>query len=230
MENKSPELEIASYIGKLLRDNFGKGPESVFVSISEPYICIHIRNFISPIEIALLKQEKENTVQNTRELVFQSLVPEIKAYIKGLSNIEISEFYYDWGLHNKSGAFIGIAANPEKVNKKIGLDFARKKEADQKITEISQEVQKAPDELYSFMINERTILFIRIGILIRIEKELIRQGYGEILKTTKRILEKKYLHNNEFEAILNRKIVDIFVDWDLDLDKSVIVFFLKPKD
>lgn len=40
-------------------------------------------------------------------------------------------------------------------------------------------------------------------------------------------MEKRYLHNNShFEAILRRKVLDAFVDWDFSLDKSVIVLVL----
>lgn len=79
------------------------------------------------------------------------------------------------------------------------------------------------------MINDRTILVIRNGILVRIEKELIRLGLEGNLKLAKRNLEKSYLHNiNHFQRILNTKIVDVFVDWDFQLDKSIFVFILNP--
>ena len=53
--NKSQQTELASYIGKLLRDNFGKGPESVFVTIDQSVITIYLRNFISPTEKILIE-------------------------------------------------------------------------------------------------------------------------------------------------------------------------------
>ncbi|MBM7691045.1 uncharacterized protein YbcI [Peribacillus deserti] len=228
MENKPPEIAIASYVGKLLRDNFGKGPESVYVSIAGPFIIIHIRNFISPMEEALLKQENENVVQNTREIVFQSLVPEIKAFIKGLTGIDINQFYFDWGMSNKSGVFVGIGNPLDEKSGVIKEDFPEKETLNRKIVDISAEAQKAPESMKTFLMNDRILLFIRDGILVTIEKELIRQGYGKILKTTKRILEKKFLHNYDFESVIDRKISDIFVDWDFALDRSVIVFILKP--
>ncbi|WP_409298612.1 Na-translocating system protein MpsC family protein [Peribacillus sp. SCS-26] len=227
MSKKSPEMEISSYVGKLLRDNFGKGPESVFVTIAPPFFIIHIRNFISPMETALLKQEGENMVQNTREIVFQGLVPEIKAFIKGLINIDIEEFYFDWGMQNKSAAFIGISKDLGSSSL-IKSYFPGKEVFDRKINEISHEAQKYPESMNSYLINDRVLFVIREGILVTIEKELVRQGYGKILKTTKRILEKKFLHNFDFESLLHTSISDIFVDWDFSIDRSVIVFMLRP--
>lgn len=105
----SIEVQISSYIGKLLRDNFGKGPESAYVTIEHPFILIHIRNFISPMENALLKQGKESTVEETRETMLSSLVPEIQAYILALTETEYEKFYYDWNTANQSMMIAGVA-------------------------------------------------------------------------------------------------------------------------
>ncbi|WP_026694217.1 DUF2294 domain-containing protein [Peribacillus kribbensis] len=228
MERRAPEVEISSYVGRLLRDNFGKGPESVFVTIARPFIVIHMRNFISPMETALLNQENLNIVQNTREIVFTNLVPEIKAYIKGLAGLEIEEAFFDWNLQNKSGVFVGLTDLTE-----AGMEMSDKvpnKEAlHHKINKISAEAQKVPDETSSYNINGRMLIFVRDGILVRIEKELIRQGYEKILKSTKRILEKKYLHNSDLDSLIQQDCSDIFVDWDFSRDRSVIVLILRPK-
>jgi hypothetical protein len=40
------QQSIASYMGKLLRDHFGKGPESVAVSVSDCYIVMYSAIFL----------------------------------------------------------------------------------------------------------------------------------------------------------------------------------------
>ena len=221
--------ELSSYISKVLRDNFGKGPESVHVSIGKTFITFYIRNFLSPTEKVLMNQNQEQTVQQTRDLVMQTLIPEIKAYIKIVTGMEIREFYYDWSLHNKSGMFTGVCLDSTSTDIPIKEEFPGKAELINEVINLSSESEKKPDEIYSCQLNHRSILVIRNGILVRIEKQLIRQGMREELKLAKRTLEKGLLHNNNhFEAILNTRVVDIFVDWDFDLDKSVIVFFINP--
>ncbi|MDF2858056.1 MAG: hypothetical protein K0Q87_3907 [Neobacillus sp.] len=221
--------ELSSYINKVLRDNFGKGPESVHVSLGGTFITIYLRNFLSPTEKVLMKQKEEETVQHTRDLLMQTLIPEIKAYIKIVTGMEIREFYYDWGLHNKSAMFTGICTDLAKNELPVNEEYSGKVELHTEIINLSQESEKAPEEVYSCQINQRTILVIRNGILVRIEKQLIRQGMRDQLKLAKRTLEKGLLHNNNhFEAILNTNVVDIFVDWDFDLDKSVIIFVTNP--
>ncbi|SFE48857.1 two-component system, chemotaxis family, CheB/CheR fusion protein [Paenibacillus catalpae] len=61
--------EIASHIGRLLREAFGKGPQSIFVNISRPFIVIYLRNFLSPTEKILLQQNITQENQNKSKLL-----------------------------------------------------------------------------------------------------------------------------------------------------------------
>lgn len=226
---KQTQNEIASHIGRLLREAFGKGPQSIFVSISRPFIIIYLRKFLSPTEKILLQQDEVYSVQHTRDLVMRSLIPEIKAYLLLLTGMNIREFYYDWGLHNHSGILVGIESEDSQQDFSPQEWYAGKEELHQEIDRISHQIQKKPDETQSYLINERTLLVVRTGILISIGKELIRLGFEESLKLAERNLEKNHLfNNNQFQKVLNCRIVDVFADWDFHWDKSVIVFILKP--
>lgn len=215
---------IASYTGKLLREHFGKGPESVLVSIGRQYITIYLRNFLTPSERILLQQEHVIIIHQMRDKLMQMVNPEVVGYVHELTGIEPTEIYYDWSLHNQSGIITIIC--PERLDHEMETseDYNGKEELEQEIILISQRAQKPPERLYSCEMNNRTLLFVREGILAPIEKEFIRLGHGELLKEVKRNLEKSALHHcTEFEQILNRQILDIFVDWNYELDKSIIV-------
>jgi uncharacterized protein YbcI len=228
-ETYKQTTELSSFIGKILRDNFGKGPESVHVSLGKTFIVFNIRNFLAPTEKVLMNQKQDESIQQTRDLVMQTLIPEIKAYIKIVTGMEIREFYYDWGLHNKSAMFTGICSDSTGIDAPIKEEFTGKAELITEIINLSSESEKKPEEIYACQLNHRSVLVIRNGILVRIEKQLIRQGMREQLRLAKRTLEKGLLHNNNhFEGILNTKVIDIFVDWDFDLDKSVIVLVTNP--
>ncbi|OLS40653.1 Na-translocating system protein MpsC family protein [Bacillus sp. MRMR6] len=221
--------ELSSYISKILRDNFGKGPESVYVSCGYTFITIYIRHLESPTEKVLMNQKQEEIVQRTRDMLMQTLIPEIKAYIKMVTGMEVREFYYDWDLHNKSAIFTGIGTDSTSLEKAVVENYSGREEIHKEIINLSRESEKRPEEVYSCQLNQRTLLVVRNGILVSIEKQLIRQGMREELKLAKRVLEKGLLHNNNhFERILNMKVLDIFVDWDFDLDKSVIVYITNP--
>lgn len=228
---KQSQNEIASYVGRLLRDAFGKGPQSVFVSINRPYIVIYLRNFLSPTEKILLRQDQLHSIQHTRDLVMRSLIPEIKAYLLIHTGMKICEFYYDWALHNQSGVFVGIESDDDyNFTASIHEEYLGREALHQKVEQISHQIHKSPEDIYSCMINERTLLVIRKGILISIGKEFIRLGFEESLKIAERNLEKRHLHSNNthFQHILNSGITDVFTDCDFHLDKGIIVFILNP--
>lgn len=227
---QNQQTELARSIGKLLRDNFGKGPDSIFVTIKEPVITVYLKHFLSPTEKVLLDQEQVKIFFQTRDAIMIALIPKIKAYMTVITGMEINEFYYDWGIHNGSGIFVGLGFEDEDIKlRNLDEDYRGKREINEEVLSISQKVQRAPVDLFSYQINSRTILVFRKDILVPIEKELIRQGYEEVLRITKQKLEKSYLHNNpHFEAALKTEVTDIFVDWDFGRNKSVIVLIHQP--
>lgn len=227
--HQSPEQAISSYIGKLLRDNFGKGPESVFVSIKNVFITVYFRNFLSPIEQVLMEQNQQNIINHLRIKVFTSLIPEINLYIEMVTGNKIKEFYYDWSLHNKSGMFTCLCDNSFEDNDVYVENFYGKEGLEAEMIKLSYYAQRAPDKINSYELNSRTILVVREGIMVRLEKELVRRGHQDILRAVKKEMEKSYLHNNiDLEFILNKSIIDSFTAWDFQLDKSIFLFILNP--
>ncbi|HSU80342.1 MAG TPA: Na-translocating system protein MpsC family protein [Candidatus Angelobacter sp.] len=228
---QSKQTELARNIGKLLRDNFGKGPDSLFVTCTESVITVYLKNFLSPTEKILIEQNHHDMFIKTRDAIMVTLIPKIKAYMSVITGMDIDEFYYDWGLHNGSGIFVGLSSGFKDIQLENmeSSNYEGKKQVEEEISSISKKVQKLPVDVFSFQVNPRTTLVIREDILVPIEKELIRMGYEEILRITKLKLEKTYLHNNPiFERVLKCEVVDIFVDWDFGKNKSVIVFISQP--
>lgn len=224
------EQMISSYIGKLLRDNFGKGPEAVFVSIGGRFITIYLRNFFSQIDKVLQDQDQDQVISDIREMVMYTLSPKIKMYIEMVTENVISEFYYDWCLHNKTGIIVGIAQELFKNTEYFYETYEGKEELEDELVRLNGYVEKSPQKITSYQINPRTIVVIGENTLIKIEKEFIRKGYSQLLKTIKRDMEKAYLHNDiNYSKILKREVVDVFADWDFDLDKSIFVIIINPK-
>lgn len=232
MNNKihqSPEQEISSYVGKLLRDNFGRDPESVFVSIKKVFITVYFRNFLSPMEQVLIDQNQNNIVNHLRIKIFNSLIPEIKLYIEMLTENTIQEFYYDWSLDNKSGMLTFLCSHAFGTSDDHIENYYGKEGLEAEMIKLSHYSQRAPDKINSYELNPRTILVVREGIMVRLEKELVRRGHQDILRTVKKEMEKTYLHNNiDLELILNKSIIDSFTAWDFQLDKSIFLFILNP--
>ncbi|MEJ8546276.1 DUF2294 domain-containing protein [Brevibacillus borstelensis] len=227
MESVVQQTEISSYIGKILRDNFGKGPESIFVSIGHTFITVYIKNFLSPIEHVLLEQGRETTVNSIRDSLMQKLLPEIKAYINKITEREITEFYYDWNFHRRSGLFLGITSTPFSYNPAFSEHYDGKEALHREIFLHNEQVQRRPESLVSYQLHSRLILLIQQGVFVQIEKELIRLGHEEIVLLAKKNVEKQFLNKNcHIERVLNKKIIELFVASNASEDKGIIVFSL----
>ncbi|WP_421385110.1 Na-translocating system protein MpsC family protein [Bacillus salacetis] len=231
MDIKTQQTKLANNFGKLLRDKFGKGPEAIFVTISDPYVLVYIKGFISAMEQVLLEQGQDLTVKTTREYLMKSIDPEIRGQIKGLTDLDIQHIYYDWNLDNRSGVFVGVGSDLTILDEDNRTHYNGQSEVNQEIVSISRQAEKAPDETFSYKLSDRTLIVIRKGILVPIEKQLISLGFDEKLRVAKRQLEGELLLNStHFASVLNAGIQDVFVDWNFELDNSVISFILKPNE
>ncbi|WP_142384801.1 DUF2294 domain-containing protein [Bacillus sp. M6-12] len=224
-------IEFSSFIGKLFRTHFGKGPESVFVTFNKSVIAIYFGNFLTPLEKALLNQDEMLTVYKTREIIMNMLIPEMKIQLEIMTGLKIAEFYYDWNLLNKSGLILGVFSNIDNLKKSEGWSYPGKIQVEEKIGLLSEEAQKRPLEISSFLLNSRLLLIKRAGVLTMIEKEIIKDGYSDLMRWKKKKLEKDLLNNDAYllESYLGNKISDMFVDWNFTKDESLITLILQPK-
>ncbi|WP_160500005.1 Na-translocating system protein MpsC family protein [Paenibacillus dendrobii] len=229
LHNQSFQQIIASYTGKLLRDHFGKGPESVVVSTGSTFITIYLRNFMTPTEKILLEQHQEGLVMETRDKLMLAVMPEILQYLQDMSSVSMEECYYDWDLEQKTGMIMIISREPVCHAHFISTEYNCRKEIEAELNRISAHVQKAPCTTDSYEMNPRTLLVVRNGVLLPMEQEMIRLGQGDTLKRVKRKLEKEYvLKSHILEELLPTRISDCFIDWNYTLDKSILVLALNP--
>ncbi|WP_173915349.1 Na-translocating system protein MpsC family protein [Halobacillus sp. Marseille-Q1614] len=226
MEIREQQTKLANNFGKLLRDKFSKGPQAIHVTICPPYV-IYLSGFVSATEQVLLEQEQDITVKTTREYVMKSLEPEIRGQIKAITDLDIQQIYYDWNLANQTGVIVGVSYETPAPSEA----YRGKEEVHKEIIRISEEAEKVPDHVESYRLSNRSLVVIREGILVPIEKQLVALGFDEKLRVAKRQLEGEMLLNStQFSRILDATVQDVFVDWDFARDNSVISFVLKPNN
>nr|WP_172195902.1 Na-translocating system protein MpsC family protein [Saccharibacillus qingshengii] len=224
MNEKETISLVTSYVGKLLRTRFGKGPESVSAFLCERCLVLHLRNFMGPVEKFLLTQEEEKAFRYTRELLMESLLPELKAFLQEHTGLDVSEFYYDWGVHNASGVIVGM------FNAAPGApeEYPGKEEVHEQVVKVTAAIQKVPEHIDSWWVTPRMLAVFRQGITVLLEKEMVELGYTEVLKATKRRLEKRMLEQDaNAGAILNKTLTDLYADWDFDRDRSVVIYIFQ---
>jgi uncharacterized protein YbcI len=224
MMNLKKEEYISSYISKLLRKNFGRGPRSCQTSISSHYLVTYIGGFLSPMEDVMLQHGQNQYVDHARNVIITHLLDEIKGVIQITFDVEVEEYYHDWNFPNNSGILIFMLDTEVHQKVETNIDIQR---IELEVGRISLLVEKVPDKINTCPISPSIFLVERKGILIQIEKALIDKGFENELKYTKDELEKGYFHRyGRFEDIFHKSVRDIFIDWNFKLDKSVMAFIL----
>lgn len=217
---------ISSYVSKLLRSNFGKGPQSCQAYLNNRHFVIYLRGFVAPMEEILLKQGHRKEVDYARRIVIHNLLEELKGVIQVTLGEVTNEYYDDWNYPNNTGTIVFVLEKKEEEKQHILSDFNIGK-LEEEISRISQMVEKVPNEIITYPITGSIYIIERKGILIQIEKALIERGYEQELRFTKDELEKSYFHRyGQFDAFFRREVKDLFIDWDFAKDKSLMVFIL----
>lgn len=227
-KERTLETEIGGYMSTLLRNHFGKGPTSVYVTIARPFITIHFKGFVNPIEKNLLKQNEWKRVLETRDLLLNDLKPQILEALLQLTNMKFAEVYADWNLDSETGLLLGTMSESSEKEKLAWSGKLNQERFHQKIEQVHEEAQRKPGRIESYWLSNRTLLVKRVDILVGIEKALIAEGFTEILKLAKRPLERTLLQKVGLEEVLNRNIQETFLDWNFDQDVGYAIFILEP--
>ncbi|MBP2001941.1 uncharacterized protein YbcI [Paenibacillus shirakamiensis] len=228
LQGQQTNQVIASFIGKLLREHFGKGPESVIVSAQDRYATVLLKNFLTSSERVLLSQNQDLIIHQMRAAIMKNVIPELSEYIRGTTDITPEAIYYDWNLSNKTGMLI-IVFPTRNIELASGTTFLGQHELEQEVIRVSEQVQRAPRSIASYELNPRTLLIVRTGVLTELEQELIHMELGDLLKSVKRNLEKGLLVNGvSAEHALRRPLLECFIDWDYVQDTSMIVLITQP--
>lgn len=225
-EARPIQSEVSGYISNLLRQHFGKGPASVHVTIKKPYITIHFRGFVSPMEKILLDQEEDRRVLETRNFMFNALKPEILDSLLKITRLEFKELYADWNLPLKSGMFIGVTSEGDAIDPSGWPADTERDIFHKQVERVNEEAARIPDKIETSWMSNRTLLLKRSGILVGIEKALIEEGFSETLKLAKRPLEQKLLKEAPLKHTLQRNIDEIFMDWNFKQDVGYVAFIL----
>ncbi|MGI2328973.1 Na-translocating system protein MpsC family protein [Planococcus sp. YIM B11945] len=227
--DKTVQTKIEDFISSFLQSQFGEAPNSVKAAIRNPFIAIHLIGFSLPGENILLKRKEAKRVGQTRDLLLNAVKPELFQELAKLAGFSVKEIYADWNFEKESGLLIAVLdveadpasfIYPEDVNQEALHEI---------VIRISKITQKAPETIKSYWLNDTTVLVERRGIMVDIEKELIKNGVIEELRLAKRPLEHRVMKFFKLEPVMNQEIDDLFVDWNFIEDKAYMVFILGAK-
>jgi len=225
MESLQDQLKsVSSYASKWLRQKFGRGPESCRAHLAGRFLVFVVRGFMSPMEEVLVQQGQNDTVHASRQIIIEKLLSELKGVFQVTLDVQVQDFYHDWNLQSNIGMIIAMLESPPANAEADALtEFPGKAECLAEVDRISQLTQRMPDLAQVYQITPQIYLIWREGILLRLEKALIAKGLAKELRLTKAELEKSYFyHDSRWSDILQAPLEDLFVDWNLKDDNSLI--------
>ena len=225
MNIKEQQKELSGFTAGLLRKHFGKGPESVFVSISEEVVCIYVRDLLTPVEKVLLEHEQYTMVYDTRDTLMDKCLPELKKQIEKWTGREYQHFFYDWDIETNGGVIVATRDTIIAIEQE---DFS--KQVNELIAMVTETIQKLPNTVKTVKLNSRTLVIYRDGILVEIEKEIFTLGETEVLRRAKSKLEKEAFRKafDKESHLLEGAVQEIFADWEFGTDRSIIVIIIDP--
>ncbi|WP_249900223.1 Na-translocating system protein MpsC family protein [Paenibacillus sp. PK3_47] len=228
MSHSTTSLKIESVIKEIFAASFGDKPEDVHVILENRCLIIRLERFMGKIMENLVVTKDNDALRSTSELIMDYLLPDFMKELKTFSDIEFDSFYYDWDDNNLSGVIVGlIKDNNYRLNEDY---YPGKDEVHFQISKITYEVEKVPDSTFSFWADNNTLVVVREGLLIEIEKYLVKLDGEGALRKAKRALEKtRIIEEGNIPIILGRRLVGIYLDWMFEMDKSVIVYVFEEK-
>lgn len=214
---------LNSYISKILKKNFGKGPAACYTFLTEEMMFIHIKNFITPVEEVLLKKNEEHLAHKSRMVIFDAIFEQIQEEVKRVLNIDYTSMCYDWSFKHNTGVIILAKEEHFIQTSQQSLEGT---ESMISIKKICSNVHNTPVQI-NYVLQTTTVSYILYsGFMSKIEHALYEKGYGELLIEWSNELKNEYKQNKRlFEHVLKAAIDDNFVILDFENDRGILVFY-----
>lgn len=221
-------VDISGLTSKLLRKNFGRGPDSCNAFVHHRYLVFYIRGFLSPMEGILLANGSVDHINFSRNIVMNAVLSNLQGILEMEFKQDIADFYHDWNYDRNTG-MITVVFEREISPCMETLDhFPEHDPLIAEVERLSALVQKKPERTEAYRVSPKLYLVKRTGILIPLEKALISKGFQQVLLDTMNDLEKSSFNpNGGLKDIFKQPIADIFVGRNLIQDNSITCFVLK---
>ncbi|TWT25993.1 Na-translocating system protein MpsC family protein [Planomicrobium sp. CPCC 101110] len=219
--------EISHFISRKLIEEFDASLSSAETIIQKPFIIIHLLDFSFPTEETFIKRNEVKRILETRDLIVEGWKADIRKNLSAIVGETVEEVYADWNLENKTGMLIAVMGGNEHKNPTAWQEKEDKRKLKEKIIDISRKTEKVPDEIEIYRLNDYILLIERSGIMVDVEKELVMNGAAEELRLAKRPLEHRLMESLNEEAVMKKKVKELFVDWNFAADKAYMVLVLE---
>lgn len=194
----------------------------IHIILNEHCLLVQLHHFLDDEMENLIFREDLDVFRSIRELMMEYALKDIQSQLLEQFGLPLKEIYYDWDEHDQSSMIIGMFHN--QVLDMEQRYYPNQKMVHEQVSLVTHIVEKYPDTIRSFWADPYTLVMMRQGLLVRIEQEMVKEGFQEVLRKTKRKAEKTEFLKSEIESVIERKLKSMYVDWDFKKDQSVLVY------
>ncbi|GGN96186.1 Na-translocating system protein MpsC family protein [Saccharibacillus kuerlensis] len=207
----------------LFAEHFGVSPARVSVTLDDSCVIIYAQRFLQPVVESMILEESHGALQSIRELMVGYLLPELNIFVNQDCGIPVEAQAYDWNDDDLSCLIFMMLSDPLCLQE--NKPYPDQNKIHRHIAALTYDVQKFPQKIYSFWVDQRILVIIRDGTLIEVEKALIEDGHCELLRQSKRRVEKfRFIEDPPFGGTAIRNLKSVYMDWMFPHDRSVLVY------
>jgi uncharacterized protein YbcI len=185
---------------------------------------VYIKNYFMPYEKIIQQNGDIELLHKVIQVTTKSLNAQIVKYAEFITGITTEEVYYDWNIETGSRVLVGLSSRLYNVYSTEKTNYYGEQLLNKEMQKLGHFADSIPETITSFCLNSKFFVFERGGGTTRLEKEMELAGYGDIIKETKRQVEKQYLNNNLcIKNVIDIGAVDTFIDWNFSKNKSIVV-------
>jgi uncharacterized protein YbcI len=216
---------FSSLLSKRLKQKFGKGPETCFASSKDDLLSIHIKKFKTAAEEVLVEKDDLKLAIQFRSSILNAILDDFMEEVKENYQLEIESAFHDWNYTSDSG--IILFKIREHKSKEIDFHIENNKII-KTLQSVTSNIHKVPTHCRLVRLNVNLYLIECSEIMLDIEKVLYKNGYEDILIDRSNAIKKSYAQNiHLFESAFERMVESLFIMWDYENDKGLIVFNLQ---
>ncbi|WP_332691690.1 Na-translocating system protein MpsC family protein [Halalkalibacter lacteus] len=220
-------MYLSSYICKVMKKMFGKGPESCTIARKNNLVIAKVQHFITPAEEVLVNRNELGLALNFRATLLEAFFEETKSDISMLSDLEVGSFYHDWDYEGNHGLLIFVAGTGLRLDEENEGNVFKAALRDQ-VKKVSSKVHNRPNFVNVMIVNPTICIVECVDVLTEKERLLYKNGYENLLVEKSQEIRKKYNQFiKELESTFNCPIQYLFMPWNYVEDKYYIIIYLK---
>ncbi|MBY0147637.1 Na-translocating system protein MpsC family protein [Neobacillus niacini] len=213
---------LSSTFSKSLKRSFGKGPETCNVILKGNRFYVYMRNFITPAEEVLIKQDKLELAVNFRTSIINAVTEDYLPEVSKVLGISFDSFFHDWNYDKNTGILL---LDHSQLDHEKNLDSTFENNLFTLIENVGSSYHKKPASLKVIKFTQNICAIESKEVLLPLERLVYEKGNADLLLQQAWEIKTGYWKNKgQFEGLFNRLIEDMFMMWDYKNNRNYLVF------